>query len=99
MVLKMGTNNRQAMPIMKTLVLSFAVESSVSFFCSIGSNEPFNCLLIIKAGMIKQTSEGIIVLIIILAVVIWLPIHNIVVVTSPIGLHAPPALAEITISP
>src|SRR6187399_2879007 len=53
-------------------------------------------MLIIKAGITKQTTEGKIVLIIILTVVTWWPIHNIVVVTSPIGLHAPPALAEIT---
>ncbi len=30
---------------------------------------------------------------------IWPPIHNIVVVTSPMGVHAPPALAAITIMP
>ena len=32
-------------------------------------------------------------------VVIWPPIHNMVVVTSPIGLQAPPALAAMTMMP
>src|SRR5690606_31814921 len=42
---------------------------------------------------------GIIVAFMIPAAEIWPPIHNIVVVTSPIGDHAPPALAERTIMP
>src|SRR5882724_3628254 len=34
-----------------------------------------------------------------LIVVICFPIHSIVVVTSPMGVHAPPAFAAITIMP
>ena len=98
-VLKIGTNNKEATPIMNTVLLSFRVEFSFSFLSGIGSTKPFICKLITSAGTKKQTNEGKIVLTIILAVVTWLPIHNIVVVTSPIGLHAPPAFAEITISP
>ncbi len=86
------------MPIKKTFFLSFGVEWS-GFCGSNGSNFPFNFIPIKSAGIKKQTNDGIIVLIIILAVVTWLPIQSIVVVTSPIGLHAPPAFAEITIKP
>jgi hypothetical protein len=61
-----------------------------------GSIDPFIYMLITSAGIKKQTKEGSMVLTMILVVVIWFPIHNIVVVTSPIGLQAPPAFAEIT---
>ena len=40
---------------------------------------------------------GRITRVIILTVVTWPPIHNIMVVTSPMGDHAPPALAASTI--
>src|SRR5688572_3954934 len=42
---------------------------------------------------------GMINLTMILSAVIWPPIHNIVVVTSPKGDHAPPAFAAIIIAP
>ena len=53
----------------------------------------------IVAGTRKQTKLGIKSSVIIVTLVTCLPIHNMVVVTSPIGDHAPPALAEIIISP
>src|SRR5688572_20749419 len=99
MVLKIGTNNKQAIPIIKTVFLSKEVEPKGSFFCSGGMKEPFIFILINRAGTTKQTSDGRIVLIMILPVVIWFPIQSMVVVTSPIGLQAPPAFAEITTSP
>src|SRR5687767_3091783 len=99
MVLKMGTNNKQATPIIKTVFLSKEVEPKGSFFCSGGMKEPFIFMLIKKAGMKKQTIDGSIVLMMILPVVTWFPIQSMVVVTSPIGLQAPPAFADITIRP
>src|ERR1700722_17947766 len=48
---------------------------------------------------IKQTNAGINSSFIILRADTSPPIHNIVVVTSPIGVHAPPALAAITTPP
>src|SRR5215208_1078102 len=49
--------------------------------------------------MRRQAILGTNRIVMILAVEIWPPIHNIVVVTSPIGVHAPPAFAAITIMP
>src|SRR5688572_8430952 len=95
----MGTNNKQATPIIKTVFLSKEVELKGSFICSGGVKEPFIFMLIKSAGMKKQTNDGRIVFIMILPVVICSPIQSMVVVTSPIGLHAPPAFAEITIRP
>ena len=53
----------------------------------------------IKEGTIIDNKEGINKYFISCTVVTFLPIQSIVVVTSPIGDHAPPALAAITISP
>src|SRR5690349_16608629 len=51
------------------------------------------------SGVNRQTRLGKINFTIILPTVIWPPIQSIVVVTSPMGDHAPPALAAITIMP
>ena len=54
-------------------------------------------VLATKNGTTKQTIEGITIHSTNPIVVTFLPIHSIVVVTSPIGLQAPPAFAAITI--
>ena len=51
------------------------------------------------SGIIRQTKLGNINFVITSYVVIWSPIHNIVVVTSPMGDHAPPAFAAMIIIP
>ena len=53
----------------------------------------------INIGTTIQTSEGINKYVINFRVVTLLAIHNIVVVTSPIGDHAPPAFADTIIRP
>ena len=50
-------------------------------------------------GIARQTRLGRKIPFMIFSVVIWPPIHSIVVVTSPIGVQAPPALAAITMIP
>ena len=62
---------------------------------------PFKILNLeaIKNGTIIQTKEGIIKYLTRLISLTLFPIHNIVVVISPIGDHAPPALAAIIIKP
>ena len=52
-----------------------------------------------KSGINKLTILGKNTVFMILIAVICPPIHSIVVVTSPIGVQAPPALAAITIKP
>ena len=52
-----------------------------------------------KTGTTIQTKEGISRFMMSLAVVTLFPIQSMVVVTSPMGDQAPPALAAITIKP
>ena len=74
----------------------------VSLFSTNSSCSQFFPLILKESkisGTIIQARLGKINLIIIFPVVICPPIHNIVVVTSPIGVQAPPALAAITTIP
>ena len=57
----------------------------VSVYHSMGSN--------------RHTRLGTKSIFMMLAAVTWPPIHSMMVVTSPMGLHAPPALAAITTMP
>ena len=50
-------------------------------------------------GIIIQIKEGMMSSLIKLTVVTFSPIHSMVVVTSPMGDHAPPAFAAMIISP
>ncbi|MNL86701.1 hypothetical protein D3C87_2155160 [compost metagenome] len=52
-----------------------------------------------SSGTSRHTRLGRNRLLMMPPVVIWLPIHSMVVVTSPIGDQAPPALAAITTMP
>ena len=65
------------------------------------SNVPWKAfiLLAIKVGISMQIKEGKMRCSISFKVVTLSPIHSIVVVTSPMGDHAPPALAVIIIIP
>ncbi|EKD39862.1 MAG: hypothetical protein ACD_75C00272G0004 [uncultured bacterium] len=51
------------------------------------------------SGTMRQASDGRKTPFMIARVVIWPPIHSMVVVTSPIGVQAPPALAAMTMIP
>ena len=55
--------------------------------------------LAIVVGIIIQIKEGMMSSLIKLTVVTFSPIHSMVVVTSPMGDHAPPAFAAMIISP
>lgn len=57
---------------------------------------PFSERLMKASGTSRLTSEGSSTAPMILSGEIWPPIHSMVVVTSPITVHAPPALAAIT---
>ena len=97
----MGTNNKTPNPKKKTIFLSFGRAISASFFLggAIIFSLPFIFHAIINVGIAMHTKLGKKVLIIIFQVVTCPPIHSIVVVTSPIGLQAPPAFAEIITRP
>ena len=56
-------------------------------------------MLRISSGTSRQTRLGMNRLKTMPLALIWLPIHSMVVVTSPIGDQAPPALAAITTMP
>ena len=62
---------------------------------------PLNALyrLAISVGTTIQTTEGINKYLINSGVVTFLPIHSMVVVTSPMGDQAPPAFAATIMSP
>ena len=99
MVLKTGTKTKKPTPAKRII--------RPSFFSSIVHSEagigfiffPLNVRATINAGITHTTILGNINCFIILSAVICPPIQSIVVVTSPNGDHAPPALAAITIIP
>ena len=95
-----GTNNRPATPAMKITFLSNAVVASPISAPTAGlDTSPLSLIEIIPRGTTIAIIEGTIRLTMIVEVVSCPPIQSIVVVTSPIGDHAPPALAEITTIP
>ncbi|MCY1547006.1 hypothetical protein D9M68_830370 [compost metagenome] len=73
--------------------------SSLVSFTTGRSNSPFMVRLRKISGTSRQTRLGRNSWETMPLVVIWLPIHSMVVVTSPIGDQAPPALAAITTMP
>ena len=96
--LKIGTKTIALRPSINILELYLSESVSVDLFSSIsplnwGKNEA------ITVGTTIHTIEGINRYEINSGVVTLSPIQSIVVVTSPIGDHAPPALAAIIISP
>ncbi len=95
MVLKIGTKIKQLTPSISTNRRSKEVVLN-DFFISRSSNEPFIKDICTKSGTNKQTKLGNMRLFTIPKALIRSPIHNMVVVTSPMGDHAPPALAAIT---
>ena len=99
MVLNTGTNYKLARPSTNTRFLSKLLVVKLilsSFIVSACFKLPFILQLIKAAGMIILIKLGKSVWIIIEVAVICPPIHNMVVVTSPIGDQAPPELAAIT---
>ena len=99
MVLKTGTKTIAARPKYNMVdpYLCITSSSSVSFSSifplKTGNKEAT------KTGTTTQTTEGMKRYEISFNVVTLLAIHNMVVVTSPIGDQAPPAFADIIISP
>lgn len=103
MVLKTGTNKSAPTPKNKTKCFSKLV-TMIPLLCPFFNTAGLRILpLNLKETMIKGTSKqtilGIIIFEIIFKAVTCPPIHNIIVVTSPIGDHAPPALAAIISTP
>ena len=99
-VLKNGTKSSPKTPQIKTMFLSTLVFASPVFSFSTGLlTSPFNLKDMIPRGTNIATIDGIIRFKTIIGVVSWPPIQSIVVVTSPIGDQAPPALAEIITIP
>ena len=100
-VLNNGTNNNPATPAANTKFRSKGVvgSHSSSFSWAGRSMSPFNRKLSRLRGTSRQTMLGKIKLAMMVPVVNWPPIHNMVVVTSPIGDQAPPAFAATTTMP
>ena len=103
MVLKAGTAINTPSPRKNMMFLSLSL---VFFSCSMPCKFvgvitccPFSDLLIMARGTSRLTTEGINNAKMIELAVICPPIQSMVVVTSPIGDQAPPALAAITIIP
>mmetsp|Transcript_2759 Transcript_2759/g.5173 ORF Transcript_2759/g.5173 Transcript_2759/m.5173 type:complete len:271 (-) Transcript_2759:691-1503(-) len=95
--LKRGTKQSAASPQPNTSLPLGAISDWASG--PAGGSSPWNSFSIapISAnGTAMATSDGRISDSMMGTVVIWPPIHSIVVVTSPMGVHAPPALAAIT---
>mmetsp|Transcript_2130 Transcript_2130/g.7577 ORF Transcript_2130/g.7577 Transcript_2130/m.7577 type:complete len:399 (-) Transcript_2130:514-1710(-) len=94
--LKTGTKIRLARPTKKTRMPFGAMRESpalsgASFLpCSSGM------LVMSASGTAKLTADGRTRSFMVAMVEIWPLIHSIVVVTSPMGVHAPPALAAMT---
>ena len=63
------------------------------------TSRPFRNQLVMASGTIMLTIEGRKTPFMIARVVIWPPIQSMVVVTSPMGVQAPPALAAMTMMP
>ena len=103
-VLKTGTNTSAPIPSANTRLRSNAVVAGglLSARCARApgrGTSPRMLKLRINRGTSRQTRLGINSPTITPEAVIWLPIQSMVVVTSPIGDQAPPALAAITTTP
>ena len=100
-VLNTGTNNKPATPVANTKFRSNGVVGSHSSSCSAWgrSTSPFNRKLNTANGTTMLTILGTIKCDTMTPVPSCPPIHSMVVVTSPIGDHAPPELAEMTTIP
>ena len=97
MVLNTGTNSSRPTPRISSAICSPGVVIDSASLLSAGRMiSPFNVNDRIISGTSIDTRLGIIIPVIILPAVICPPIHNMIVVTSPIGDHAPPAFAAIT---
>ena len=93
--LNKGTNNNDATPEKRIVLLCewlFELIDVVNGMDELGRRK-----LMAINGMITDTIAGRNTSFMICIPLICPPIHNMVVVTSPIGDHAPPALAAITI--
>ena len=100
--MKTGTNNKPATPKKKIKFLSNAVVGSESALFPSSTGRTISPFIVKESavnGTIMATILGTIKVLIIVIVVNCPPIHNIVVVTSPIGDQAPPALAATTTIP
>ena len=95
MDLNAGTNSSEAMPANSMVLL--CEEFDVVFGVVNEMDELGRRKLMAINGMIMDTIAGRNTSFMICIPLICPPIHNMVVVTSPIGDHAPPALAAITI--
>ena len=100
-VLNTGTANRTAIPSPKIRFRSNGVEWLMLPGPCTGATtaRPRSSQLTANNGAARLTSEGRNSLVTIAVVVTCPPIHSMVVVTSPMGDQAPPALAAITTSP
>ena len=95
MDLNAGTNSNEATPANSIVLL--CEEFDVVFGIVNELDELGKRKLMAINGMITDTIAGRNTSFMICIPLICPPIHNMVVVTSPIGDHAPPALAAITI--
>ena len=103
MPLNTGTNSRAPRPRANTSLRSKGVvgsRRSASLSSSSGrSNSPRMVRLSASSGTSRQTRLGRKSALMMPVALIWWPIHSMVVVTSPIGDQAPPALAAMTTIP
>ena len=95
--LNTGTASRPSNPVEKTNRPRGARPTASVNFSGTGSSSG-TCCCSMNIGTIVETMEGRKRLVMVGRAVIWPLIHNMVVVTSPIGVHAPPAFAAITIN-
>ncbi len=96
MVLNTGTKRSEPTPKKKIKLLCFVeIVTSLldSEIISGRFTSPFSMKVMIESGTNIEINEGMNVSKIIFIAVIFPLIHNIMVVTSPIGLHAPPEFA------
>mmetsp|Transcript_18305 Transcript_18305/g.40542 ORF Transcript_18305/g.40542 Transcript_18305/m.40542 type:complete len:380 (-) Transcript_18305:297-1436(-) len=102
MTRKNGTNKMDENPTQNTTMPAAGLRSSMGITsCSLssGSTENFENKRNSSKGTPVHTTEGKIKSLTVAAPVILSSIHSMVVVTSPTGLHAPPALAANTTNP
>ena len=98
--LNTGTASRQSMPRISMIFCCLVPTGLVSFIAealSAAASCPFSEKETIHTGTRQDTRLGKNRLFMMWAEVILLPIHSMIVVTSPMGVQAPPALAAMTI--